>query len=145
LTFKSEELKKEVDLTEKEIFSVINRKPRLFRSPYGFLSPYSASFLEKEGYQIIGWSVDPQDYKKNKTAQEIAAEILKEVRPGAIILLHDGREIKNGSDYQVTAEALKEVIPSLLAQNYRFVTLPELLNISAYFPEIFPQFIAFSH
>ncbi|OQA93648.1 MAG: Peptidoglycan-N-acetylglucosamine deacetylase [Microgenomates group bacterium ADurb.Bin219] len=145
LTFKSEELKKEVDLTEKEIFSVINRKPRLFRSPYGFLSLYSVSLLEKEGYQIIGWSVDPQDYKKNKTAQEIAAAILKEVRPGAIILLHDGREIKDGSDYRVTTEALKEVIPSLLAQNYRFVTLPELLNISAYFPEIFPQFIAFLH
>lgn len=143
LSFKKQsDLEKEVEATEMEIATVINLRPRFFRSPFGFLTTFSALILEKKGYQIISWSVDPQDYKKNKNSQEIAKEILKEVKPGAIILLHDGREVKEGSNPQVTVDTLKEIIPQLLRQGYQFVTIPELLRIPAYFPEFFPQFVA---
>jgi peptidoglycan/xylan/chitin deacetylase (PgdA/CDA1 family) len=52
--------------------------------------------------------------------------VLKAVSPGGIVLLHDG-----GGDRRNTVEALPQIITTLKEQGYRFVTVPELLEIEA--------------
>ncbi|MBA3921953.1 MAG: polysaccharide deacetylase family protein, partial [Nostocaceae cyanobacterium] len=50
--------------------------------------------------------------------------VVKGAKPGGIVLMHDG-----GGDHSKTVKALPEIISGLKAQGYRFVTLPELLEM----------------
>ncbi|MNN40260.1 Bifunctional xylanase/deacetylase precursor [compost metagenome] len=52
--------------------------------------------------------------------------ILSAVGPGSIVLQHAGGGV--GSDLSGTIDALPEIIQSLRAQGYHFVTLSELLH-----------------
>jgi peptidoglycan/xylan/chitin deacetylase (PgdA/CDA1 family) len=51
--------------------------------------------------------------------------VLRQVRPGSIVLLHDG-----GGDRSQTAEALPAIVEGLLAQDYRFVVVDDLIRRS---------------
>lgn len=64
-----------------------------------------------------------------QVSDEIVADILPDIRPGAIILLHDGYDSSGGADRSGTVIAAKEVIRHAKKQGYRFVTVGELLNM----------------
>ena len=57
----------------------------------------------------------------NTTAEDRAHNVLKDMKDGAIILLHD-----NQSDPHPTPEALDIIVPELKKKGYEFVTLSEL-------------------
>jgi peptidoglycan/xylan/chitin deacetylase (PgdA/CDA1 family) len=67
------------------------------------------------------WDVDTCDWALPGTAA-ITDTVLAQVRPGSIVLMHDG-----GGDRSQTAEALPAVVEGLLARNYRFARVDELL------------------
>jgi len=52
--------------------------------------------------------------------------VLSQAKPGAIVLMHDG-----GGNRQETIKALSVIIPKLKQQGYRFVTVPQLLEMQA--------------
>lgn len=68
----------------------------------------------------VYWDVDPLDWKRTDTEQ-IAADILRQVKPGDIILLHD--------IYKASVQAAFLVIDELQRQGYEFVTVDELMFI----------------
>ena len=49
------------------------------------------------------------------------------VSNGAILCLHDGRELRAKPDTGVTVEAVRRLVPMLLDQGYRFETVSRLL------------------
>lgn len=67
------------------------------------------------------WTVDPQDWRDSRTADDIVAQVVGAVHPGAIVVLHDG-----GGDQTETIKALPRIIDALRAQGYQFVTLDDL-------------------
>ena len=77
---------------------------------------------KENGYEIVMWSVDTEDWK-GRSADAIVGTVLETVRPGAIVLMHDG--IYRESH---TAEALSALIPRLRAEGYEFVTAGELIE-----------------
>jgi peptidoglycan/xylan/chitin deacetylase (PgdA/CDA1 family) len=74
--------------------------------------------------RLILWSIDPRDWSRPGTAT-IAARILDKVRPGSVILMHDG-----GGTRSQTVAALVKVLHGLRARGYRMVTLSELYHVS---------------
>lgn len=62
----------------------------------------------------LSWSVDSHDWHQPGTAQ-IVSSIVRDVRPGAVILLHDG-----GGRRDQTIQALTQLLPWLIDQGYRF-------------------------
>ncbi len=90
-------------------------EPTLFRAPGGGWSPTVLGELAARSMRPLGWSVDPRDWSR-PGAPAIVAAITTQVRPGSIILEHDG-----GGDRSQTVAALTEVLPRLLDQGYRFV------------------------
>jgi len=106
--------------TDDLIKSVIGHHPTLFRPPYGALTAKEKKWIPEEfGYRIILWDVDPLDWKDPGPAA-VTNRILRETRPGSIILSHD---IHRG-----TIEAMPATIDQLLAKNYKFVTVSELID-----------------
>ena len=68
----------------------------------------------------IGWDVDTEDWSR-PGADSILKMILS-VKPGQVILMHDG-----GGDRSQTVEALRQALPKLAAEGYKFVTVDEMI------------------
>jgi len=72
------------------IASLVEEPPTLFRPPGGTYSELVIAVARKHGQHVVLWSVDPEDWKTGVTARQIARHVVREVRPGSIVLLHDG-------------------------------------------------------
>jgi peptidoglycan-N-acetylglucosamine deacetylase len=99
---------------------------RLFRSPRGHQTPRSVLDVRLLGFQVIGWTIDPRDYAP-RSAEELAEQVLEELRPGAIVLLHDHLFDRPSSDRRASIDAV-DLILSRAGDRFRFVTVPELLR-----------------
>jgi peptidoglycan/xylan/chitin deacetylase (PgdA/CDA1 family) len=90
-------------------------QPATFRPPGGSWSDRTVRLAEDMGQRTVLWSVDSRDWT-GATAAQIARAVLQDVRPGAIILLHDG-----GGDRSATVEALPRIIRGLRQMDLRLV------------------------
>lgn len=82
---------------------------RLFRPPYGKISPQIAKILYKKGYQIVMWSSICGDFRADYSKEKVLSNAIKAIQPGNILVLHDN--IKSFSH-------LKYVLPRLLEYIY---------------------------
>jgi len=85
---------------------------------------------QKKGYTVVTWSIEANDWTNPKPSPEVIAQrVIRQAKPGGIILLHDGLETRANPQVQNMVVALPIIIETLQAQGYRFVTVPELLQI----------------
>ncbi|BAF88705.1 polysaccharide deacetylase family protein [Azorhizobium caulinodans ORS 571] len=113
---------KQLEDTSDAIFNVTGRRPIYLRPPYGAMTKSLEAHIEqKYGLSLIFWSVDPLDWKI-RDSQSVYDQIMKQVRPGAIILSHD--------IHPTTVAAMPRVIDTLLAKGYKFVTVSELIAMN---------------
>ena len=108
----------ELERTSDLLHRTTGRLPTWFRAPGGDWSPVSLKVAADLGLRNMGWSVDPRDWSRPGTPA-IIDTILKEVRPGAIVLNHDG-----GGDRSQTVAALKTYLPTLIDSGYLFTAPP---------------------
>lgn len=99
---------------------------RLFRSPGGHQTPRSVLDARILGFTVIGWDIDPRDYT-DRSADEIAGHVARELRPGSIVVLHDSIYHDPSIDRTPTLEAVDTILSSA-DRDYEFVTVPELLR-----------------
>ena len=91
-------------------------RPTLFRFPYGRTSATANGVVGRLGLRVLPWNVDPSDYTRPGT-DTIIARVAQAVKPGSIILFHDG-----GGDRSQTVAAITSLITSLRAAGYTFGT-----------------------
>lgn len=119
-------LKAEIEMTARLIKDE-GFTPRLFRAPGGEIWFDGIDLANSMGYTVVMWSwrTDTRDWA-GESAESISDTVLKNLRGGDVVLMHD-------YNYSVshTPEALGHIIPSLLRQGYRFVTVSELCALSA--------------
>jgi peptidoglycan-N-acetylglucosamine deacetylase len=108
---------------EDALMAAANLKVELFRPPRGHLSPAILTAAAHHNLHIILWSAS-LEHEAQPRPEEMAAEVMKHVRPGGIILMHDG----GAATRESTVRALPMLLSSLKAEGYRFVTVPELLK-----------------
>lgn len=96
--------------------------PRWARPGSGWYSRETVAALSRQGYGCALGSVYPLDATIPSSAYA-SWYILRNVRPGAIIVLHDG-----GARGRRTANTLSTVLPELRRRGYRVVTLSELAH-----------------
>lgn len=114
----------EIDRTAKLIYETTGVKTTYFRPPGGVLNNGLAKYAKEQNYSVVMWSVTSADTDPRAQPQAFVENVLKGAKPGAIVLMHDG-----GGDRSRTVKALPEMIAGLKKQGYRFVTIPELLEI----------------
>ncbi|MFG1423549.1 polysaccharide deacetylase family protein [Roseixanthobacter liquoris] len=113
---------KQIEDTSAAIEASTGKKPLYVRPPYGAMTPALQQHLvQKYGVTMIFWSVDPLDWKI-RDAQSIYDQVMKQVRPGAIILAHD--------IHATTVAAMPRVLDALIAKGYKFVTVSELIAMN---------------
>jgi peptidoglycan/xylan/chitin deacetylase (PgdA/CDA1 family)/glycosyltransferase involved in cell wall biosynthesis len=120
---------RQIEAAERILEKVTGAHCTLFRPPGGFRTPWLLRVAARHGLTAVGWSEDASDWNHVSSA-EIAARIIRNAKPGNIILLHDGLNLKHGVDRSDTIKALPRIITTLKARGYRFVTVPELLHLA---------------
>lgn len=83
------------------------REP-LYRPPVGLKSPAMARAAQKRNLTAVAWSIHSRDTIM-RDANAIARNILRRVRPGDIVLLHDGHDLDNRH-----RPIIHEIVPPLL-------------------------------
>jgi peptidoglycan/xylan/chitin deacetylase (PgdA/CDA1 family) len=84
------------------------------RPPYGLTNENTLEQAAESGYVVVIWDVDSLDWQLPGTAQIVSA-VLNHVRPGDIVLMHDG-----GGDRTQTILALEIILRELSGQGYTF-------------------------
>ncbi len=90
------------------------------RPPNGLFTPQTLHHLDQWGYRSVMWSVVPVDWER-PGVPVVARRVLDQTGAGSILVLHDGP--CGGPDVAATTE---QILPPLLAQGYRFVTIDQL-------------------
>ena len=123
----------ELGKAERAIARAANVCPALFRPPNGFHTPWQLRAVSHHHMKAVDWDVIPRDWK-NPPPEVIVNRVLSSVKPGSIILLHDGDDTNQGTDRSATLAALPGIIEGLRAKGYDFVRLDKLLSVDPYLP-----------
>lgn len=102
----------------KIISSITGRNCKIYRPPFGAITPVAFLYLLIRKYKIIHWSVDSRDFEAS-TVNDIIDNICK-VKSGDILLFH--------SDCSLTASNLNTILSVLSAKGYRFGNLSVALH-----------------
>lgn len=108
------------------IRQVTGVQPRILRPPFGALDARISGrngVAAEHDQTLVMWSVETRDWA-TRSPRAVAVGTLRQVEPGAVILLHDG-----GGNREHVVTATRWMVGHLARQGYRFVTVPQLLNL----------------
>jgi len=129
--YKSLTFEEEINKGEEVIKRTIGRSPALYRPPWLFNQPWLLNNLKKHsltpvsGYFSSTWEV------WHASAEQIAKDALRVVRPGRILIFHDGFDTEGGARTG-SVGAVDIIIPELKKQGYEFLTVDQLLGVNPY-------------
>jgi peptidoglycan-N-acetylglucosamine deacetylase len=107
--------------------AVDGRASKLFRAPHGFRNPFVSAVAGQEGYRMVGWHGSVFDTAR-PGVDAIVARCRDVLRPGAILLLHDGDGSGQGGDRAQTVEAVPQILASAREQGLEPVTVSQLAD-----------------
>jgi peptidoglycan/xylan/chitin deacetylase (PgdA/CDA1 family) len=120
--------REEIEPTTLMITQATGLRPCTLRPPYGAFGPELEKYLRRVELDLIRWDVDTQD-ALGVGPEVILAQVKENLRPGAIILMHDGAD--NAQD---TLAVLPQIIEFIRKKGYEMVTIPELLGLETDVP-----------
>ena len=97
----------------------------LYRAPVGLKSPDLARAAHARALTVVAWSVHSRD-TIDSNPKRVAERVLAKVRPGDIVLMHDGHQ-HAGTHRRSGADALPLILEGLRARSLQPVTVSELL------------------
>jgi peptidoglycan/xylan/chitin deacetylase (PgdA/CDA1 family) len=123
LIFKSMEyIIQEIEKTDKLLRDLGYQGVIQFRAPYGRKLVALPRILADQNRAHILFDVVPDDWEKLGT-EVIVNKVLSQIKPGSIILMHDGT-----GDTSQTVRATEKIIQKLKGDGYQFVTISELMR-----------------
>ncbi len=115
----------QINQTQEVIQRLVGFEPIWFRPPHGFRDVRLFSKTRHDDLAVVEWSNMPRDWTR-PGADVIVERTLRHLKPGDIILLHDGDNVYVGGDRSQTVAALPHIIDGIQARGLRCVTLSEL-------------------
>jgi peptidoglycan/xylan/chitin deacetylase (PgdA/CDA1 family) len=121
-----DEVRAEIQGGQDAIEEVLGTAPRLFRAPGFHAGRRELAIVEELGLEPVFADVDPQDWRPERDSHTIFSLVLKELRDGVIVDLHDGHPpppTRSRDDCTPTVEALDHLLPCLGREGYESVTV----------------------
>jgi peptidoglycan/xylan/chitin deacetylase (PgdA/CDA1 family) len=115
----------ELRTAQKTIETHTGVRPEWFRAPYGVRWFGLGQAQRSLGLTGVMWTVIGYDWSLG--ADAIVKRFAGGVSNGAILCLHDGRELRVRPEIGETVEAVRRLVPWLLDQGFRFETIGRLL------------------
>ena len=99
-----------------------------FRAPAGLKNFFVHYVLRRRSMHLIGWTVRGFDTGK-RDPDDVAARILKRVKPGAIVLLHEGHQLATDPEYNPMC--IERTLRGLAEFGYSFV-IPQVRQLQTW-------------
>lgn len=124
--------------TDDAIYAAAHTRTHLMRPPFGARDWVVMQVAHRLGYTVVMWSVPLARDWEYPPARVIAQRVLPHVTDGSIIVLHDGNRGQLCASRHLPAhvcdrssdiEATRLIVESLRAKGYRFVTVPQLIEL----------------
>jgi peptidoglycan/xylan/chitin deacetylase (PgdA/CDA1 family) len=112
-------LKRQLDRTRDTLAKACDLSPASIwdvRPPYGAFTARTLSHLTNWGYRLVMWSSIPQHWMQPMSWS--VKQVLNEVIPGSVIVLHDG----HGHGSKVAA-IVDTIVPRLKAMGFNFIKI----------------------
>jgi peptidoglycan/xylan/chitin deacetylase (PgdA/CDA1 family) len=122
---KPEFIREELTRAQSVIQDTTGISPALFRAPFGVRWPGMREAQRRLNLLGVMWTVIARDWKL--AAPAIVHRVLARARSGAIVCLHDGRGLEARPAVEPMLEAVRQLIPMLKAEGYRFETVSQLI------------------
>ncbi|WCN36190.1 polysaccharide deacetylase family protein [Aneurinibacillus uraniidurans] len=107
--------KQDLLMTAAHMEKLIGQKIIYYRPPYGSINASSLPVTKEVGEYMILWQADSRDWALAHNPQQILTNIKKEIKPGAIILMHERAQ---------SLQVLPQVLAYLKQNGYTIRTLP---------------------
>lgn len=128
LIFKSAaEIRRQLSDCRAAIHDAVGEHSNLFRPPFGGRRPAVLRIARELGLEPVMWSVTGYDWNA-PAAPVIEAKVVRRIRGGDVILLHDGGHKQMGAGRSQTVIATDHLIARYKSEGYQFVTIPEMIQ-----------------
>ena len=108
----------EVDACQDALNSLGANAGRLFRPPYGQITPRQTRALKARGYEVVQWSNLSCDYDPKLDVEQSLRSLLKDSAPGSIVVFHDSEKAENQLRW-----LLPKYLAGMQAQGFTFEAL----------------------
>ncbi len=123
--------RREVERGRATLHEVSGRAPLLYRPPWLCHWPWVLRGIADTGSQVVsGTFASPLELFQPRP-EVLVAGAVRRARPGAIVILHDGREARGG-DRRSSVAAVGPLVDRLRDTGYSFTTVDRLLGVPAY-------------
>jgi peptidoglycan/xylan/chitin deacetylase (PgdA/CDA1 family) len=116
---------RELQAAQSTLSRITGQRPVFFRAPAGLRNPFLDPVLARLGLTLVSWSARGFDTRIGD-AERVRHALLRELREGAILLLHDGNAARTPRGIPVILDVLPAVLESAAA-GLRFVRLRDAL------------------
>jgi peptidoglycan/xylan/chitin deacetylase (PgdA/CDA1 family) len=113
---------RELQAAQSTLSRITGQRPVFFRAPAGLRNPFLDPVLARLGLTLASWSARGFDTRIGDP-ERVRHALLRELRAGAILLLHDGNAARTPRGMPVILEVLPAVLESAAAAGLRFVSL----------------------
>ena len=129
LIFKSSQrMRQEIVECQEAIRDAIGESANLFRPPWGGRRPGTFSIVEQLGLRPVMWNVTGYDWNA-PSADYIEQRVIKKIRGGDVVLLHDGSHAAFGVDRSNTVQAAERLLSRYKSEGREFVTVSEMIAL----------------
>lgn len=115
---------REIGAAQQTLTRITGMAPAFFRAPAGLRNPFLDPVLTRLGLRLASWSTRGFDTCTHD-AQQVLRRLLRGLRPGAILLLHDGNAAQTNDGVPVIVALLPALLEQAAAHGLRCVTLRE--------------------
>jgi peptidoglycan/xylan/chitin deacetylase (PgdA/CDA1 family) len=120
-------MRREIQAAQDTLTTVTGQRPTFFRAPAGLRNPFLDPVLKRLGLRLVSWSARGFDTRVSD-AQAVTTRLLRDLRAGAILLLHDGHAARTAAGIPVILEVLPQVLDAAAAARLHTVTLRQALT-----------------
>lgn len=123
----SKRLAREIQAAQHTLAAITGTMPQFFRAPAGIRNPFLDPVLARLGLRLASWTRRGYDTRTSDPSL-VSKRLLKDLRPGAILLLHDGNCARTDAGTPVILEVLPTLLEAAAARQLHFVTLSNALH-----------------
>ena len=119
-------MRRELQSAQDALSTITGQAPLFFRAPAGLRNPFLDLVLARLGLRLASWSTRAFDTRCGD-ARRVETRLLRGLRAGAMVLLHDGNAARTESGIPVIVEVLPVLLRAAAAAGLRPVTLRQAL------------------
>lgn len=124
------QIRAQISECHQAITDAVGEYSNLFRPPFGARRPAVLRIVRSMGFEPVMWSVTGYDWNAD-SAEKIEQNVIRQVRGGDVILLHDGGHVEVGTDRSFSITATDRLIARYKSEGYEFVTIPGMMKEAA--------------